>query len=485
MKKVNISSPKNSNAKGVILEDISPSSIARDVARQIVLILLCATIAFAGFFVAKNESYKPQYISSATLMVSTKDNSADAFSNLSKTTQVNQVFKLIIESNALLDKVNRDLNRDASKAKINAKMLEGTNLLELSVTASSPKDSYDVLCSIIRCYPVFMSEITENVIYVFDEPSVPTHDNGSSNVIIFGVLGFFAGALACIGVLVYLSITKQTIKDYNQVNNKLTARLLASVPNEKNQSSYPLVSNTIVSFEFKEAFNELRSKINRENKSKNAKCFAISSTTDNEGKTTASINLAVSLARQGYKVILIDLDYNAPSIHKALGIEVDEVKDFQRCFYGYEVEELSPFIFSDKINNIDMLLSSIGYVDVERAIVRERLEKIISNLKESYDYIIIDTASVDRVATVDDVINACDEVIIVVREDFERAEKINDSIDILSRTGKTVAGTIFNFSSIKKGYAYGYAYYGGYHNKYGYKYNSYNKYSKKNSPSSK
>ena len=83
------------------LEDISLTSILRDLLRNILLIALSALIFAGGFYIVKNETFKPQYKSEATFLVSTRDGSFDAYSNLSTTIQLNQVFKMILDSDAL------------------------------------------------------------------------------------------------------------------------------------------------------------------------------------------------------------------------------------------------------------------------------------------------------------------------------------------------------------------------------------------------
>lgn len=477
MKKFNNTSHSNAKASSINLNDISIKSILNDVSKQILIIILCCVVGFCGAFIAKNEAFVPEYKSEATFMVSTKDGSSDAYANLMRATQMNEVLKLIIDSSALQDTVKNDLGKEKLNATINANMIENTNLLELSVTAKSPKESYDTLCSVIRSLPIFAEEIMDEItLYTFDLPSVPTHKGNTPNSTLFGVLGALIGLVLSLAIIIYLSIKKDTIKTYKQVNEKLTGRLISSIPAEKVKANAPLISNISTSFEYKEAFNELRSKIVRDSRNNGNKSYAICSAAHGEGKTTITINLATSLAKQGYKAVLIDMEYNKPIIYDMLGFEVSDEQDFQSSFYGNEFEDLSRLIIKNRALKIDMILSTIGYNDVNRAVVYDRLKIYLDKLKNDYDFIIVDTASIDSVVSIDNVINACDTSALIVREDYEKTKKINDALDTLTVTGKASLGVILNFSNAKKSSAYGYAYYGGYK-----KYSAYD--TQKNSPS--
>lgn len=473
---------QNSMANGFSFDDISIRSIIRDVLKRIFLIALCAIVFASGFYIYKCESYVPEYTSKTTFLVSTKDNSYDAYSNLSTTVQLNQVFKMILDSNALQETVKTDLGLKKLDAKIKADIIPETNLLVLSVTSSTPKSSYDILCSVTENYPIFSSEVMGNAVMdVFDAPSVPTHPNNSTGAFRFAIIGFMLGAVLSLAGVIVLSFLKDTVKNESQIEDKLDTSFYCSLPHEhKKKRKGLLISDVTSSFGFEEAYNKLRSNIERDQRKYGYKAITIASAVENEGKTTVAANLAVVLARQEQKVVIVDLDLRQPSVYRIFETDVPLDKDIANYFSKNE-ESVEGYVIHNKKNNVDMLLSQTGINNINQLLKRRAVNKMVSELKQKYDFIIIDTPPVVYVADVDDITDATDASLIVVREDFAKAMILNDAIDSLTRSQKPLLGAVLNNSlgdSYSSGYGYAYSRYGAYAG-YGYgKYGKYGKYSK-------
>lgn len=481
MDKRKINAPKQSKPIiSISLNDISIKSIVRDVIRRVLVIVLCAIVFGGGFYIAKSESFKPQYTSEATMLVSTKNGSYDAYSNLSTAVQMNQVFQMILASNALQDAVMEDLNVSELDAKIEAVSVEETNLLTLKVTSSTPVDSYYVLCSVIRNYPLFSNEImTDAVMDVFEAPTIPTKANNYDDSLKFGVIGLLVGALISFVGIVLLSILNDTVKNQNQLNDKLSSKLYATIPHEKRKIRRGiLISDATSSFEIKEAFNMLSSRLQHEKRNNGYKIFSINSVSDNEGKTTICSNLAICLAEEGFKTLLIDLDFNNPNIYSVLNKDIPSGKDLFRLFVS-DNKDLSHYIISSKKTNLDMLLSNGNISNTNQIVSHNNFDKAVLEISKNYDYVIIDNSSIANIADINDIISFADASLLVVREDYTKSIKINDAIDLIKGTNATLLGVIFN-DSINEHHSssYGYAY-GSYSSSSSYykKYNGYSHYS--------
>lgn len=460
------------------LEDISLTSILRDLLRNILLIALSALIFAGGFYIVKNETFKPQYKSEATFLVSTRDGSFDAYSNLSTTIQLNQVFKMILDSDALKEAVKTDLGLTELDATITAANVEETNLLVLSVVAPTPSDSYKILCSVIKNYPIFSNEVMGNAVMdVFEAPSVPTKPINSVGGFKWAVIGFMAGAVLMAAAVILLSYFKDTVKNERQVEKKLDTKLYAVIPHEKKRKRKGLlVTDLTSSFGFREAYNKLRSRVEREYARKGFKVFAISSPLENEGKTTVAANLALSLAKKKYKVLMADFDLRNPAVAKIFELEVGD-REFTSAFGDSKVQNIEKYIIVDDKTGIDFLACTKQIDNVNNVLRRGVLSSIVNELKHRYDYVIIDTPPVAFVSDIDDVASASDASILVVREDYTKAMVINDSIDSMTRTGTPLLGAVLNNSlGSSEVFGSGYAYYGSY-GSYG-KYSGYNKYGK-------
>ena len=131
------------------------------------------------------------------------------------------------------------------------------------------------------------------------------------------------------------------------------------------------------------------------------------------GKSTVAVNLAVSLARRGKKTVVIDADTGLRSLDVLLGMENDVVYDLTDVVEG--VCKLRQAVV--KVRDVDNLsmLAAAQLRDMS-SVSREQMEKVVSELKEQFDYVIIDCpAGVDlgfRVA-----VAGADRAIIVTHND--------------------------------------------------------------------
>ncbi|KGR91854.1 sporulation initiation inhibitor Soj [Ureibacillus massiliensis 4400831 = CIP 108448 = CCUG 49529] len=155
--------------------------------------------------------------------------------------------------------------------------------------------------------------------------------------------------------------------------------------------------------------------------------IAITNQKGGVGKTTTSVNLSACLAYLGKKVLLIDID---PQGNATSGIGINK-GETQHCIYDVLIddESLENVIQQTKVENLDAVPATISLAGAEVELVstisREvRLKHAIENIKEKYDYIIIDCPPSLGLLTIN-ALTASDAVIIPVQCEFYALEGLS------------------------------------------------------------
>lgn len=181
------------------------------------------------------------------------------------------------------------------------------------------------------------------------------------------------------------------------------------------------------------------------NKVDGCKVVAVSSAQAQEGKTTNSVNLAISFSQLGKKVLLIDADLRRPSIAKKLKIE--NTDGLSGILAGFSTAEQA-------IVNINASLSVLpsGAVPPNPSELLASLdfEKLVSSLRSSYDYIIIDTAPVGIVSDALSVAHTTDGILLVVKAKSTTYSDFDKVIDSLKLANITLLGAVLNGSVVEE-----------------------------------
>lgn len=204
-----------------------------------------------------------------------------------------------------------------------------------------------------------------------------------------------------------------------------------------------------------EAYKTLRTNIQYSSFDKNAQAIIVTSSQPGEGKSTTSGNLALSMAQDGKKTILIDCDLRKPTVHKKFGItnssglsevivgKVD-LKDAMK-----EFNKNLTIITSGKIppNPSEMLGSN-------------NMQRFLDELKRHYDCIILDTPPVLAVTDAQILSRNADGMVLVIRAGRTKKDMVLKAKKQIENVGGKIIGTILNAVDSKNGRNNYYYYYG-------------------------
>ncbi|MDO9153089.1 MAG: polysaccharide biosynthesis tyrosine autokinase, partial [Paludibacter sp.] len=126
------------------------------------------------------------------------------------------------------------------------------------------------------------------------------------------------------------------------------------------------------------------------------KVILVTSTESGEGKTFVSINLAVSVSLTEKRVLLIGMDLRKPMLTKYFNIQASE--GVTSYLSGINTDYKSMIVKSTEFPTLDILPAGVIPPNPNELIMKERMDNLISELKNNYDYIVIDTAPVGVVS---------------------------------------------------------------------------------------
>lgn len=298
--------------------DLDPYTLVHDIVSNWWVIILGAIAGALLTYVVVSSRYVPEYTTQATFVVASRGD-ANAYSNLSSANTMAKTFEKILKSNIMEKKICEKLKVEELDADIHAKVLEGTNMLVLSVTADTPKDSIDIIRTVMDNYSsVSLYTVGSAVMDVLEEPKVPyTPDNPLDAGGQAKKGGLVAGALVLI-LLGMFSYMKNTIKQENEIEKKLDARSLGAISYEwkyktirdifRRKKKAILVDDPVASFRFVESYKKLAAKVEYRMAKNEQKVLVVTSVSENEGKSTVAANLAITLAEQSKRVLLVEGD---------------------------------------------------------------------------------------------------------------------------------------------------------------------------------
>lgn len=485
--------------KEIKLSSINIYTLVRDFLRNTLIYILAFFIGVLGVKVYSDAIYVPEYTSSMTVSVSTTTQYSYFYADLVNTIEVTEVLKNVFDSEILKLKVEEETGTPFT-AEISAEAIAETNLITISVTDSSPQKAYDTLVSVYNNYDkVFNNTVFENTrTNVMSPPAVPMAPSNAKLNSSFGKkLGIVLAGIMMLAVL-FLSFIRDTVKQASDVENSIDGELLAVVYHDivkkkkrkisaSSRTDQLIVSNPNISYGFVESIKRLAIKVLYKLKGKQAKRILFTSYDQHEGKSTISTSVAVQLAREGAKVLLVDVDLRKPTV-PSLFPEMTFEKEKSLYAFLKGKANVEDVIQHNAIDNIDVASSPSGHMQSAEVLHKGRLKDLLDYAQDKYDVIVLDTPPVSMVADTEQIADMVDLSVLVIIQDRITIPEINETIDMLEAANseffgcvlnnvKTLGGYITRDHNIniseKYGYGRSYGYGHGYGYGYGYGYGGY------------
>lgn len=448
-------------------------------AKHLLWLAILISLAFGGYrYYTLNRSYVPQYSSSVVFSVQANYSSTiDVFSrsvwldsNAAQT--LSQTFPYFINSENTRMLLLLELNRDTINASITAKATADVGLFTMTVTSNNAQDAFDIMNAAIAVYPQAASSILgETQIHIINLPQFPpTKPDNPNTAFSTAARSTIPAFLFCMVLIFLLSLTRKTVHSAEDLHKLISLKCLAYIPSirikkhSKKTNLLLTINNSHVgTTTFNESIRNLRVHVQKIMKQSGMQILLITSTLPNEGKTTIATNLALSLAQEGRRVILIDGDLRKQSLKQVVGTSK---------YSDGLVEILSGDCKNFRLLSIPdstlLLLSGDQTTDQPQPLLdTPRMQQLLEFLKKKLDYIIIDTPPAGILSDAATLAKYADATLYIVRQDLANTAQIANSIQTLSASGTNLIGCVLNRTesgttrygySSKYSYGYGYGY---------------------------
>ena len=461
---------------------------------------LCAIAILGGIigFILSSFILTPRYTSIADLYVTNKntvDSSNVNINDINASQKLVDTYIVMLQTNSITDEVLKNLNEnDLSETQllnyIKFSSVNKTEVLRITVETQSPELSL----KIADVYSDIASKSLENIVgsgsvTILSHPKLPVAQSFPS-VLKFTIL--FAFGFGIITVLIYIIrlLTKVTISDEKSLSERYNIPVLGAVPDffkfakalgiskkdvnlnnklkKRNLENEKIITTaTIIGhntpFPIDSAYKAIRQNLMFRISTMDDKgVFVITSPTANDLKTTTTINIAISMAQMGAKVLLVDADMRNPSIFRYF--KVSNKRGLSRILMGFETFDES--VFRDVRPGVDFISAGPSTPSPAELLGSNYMIDFVNTQSEDYDFVFIDTSPINLVSDSLTLASMSSGIIITARENKTRYPELDRAINSMRMAKANIMGFILTdansgdtgYGHYGYGYGYGYGY---------------------------
>ena len=427
------------------------------------LIVLIALIGAMGFDTVRTLMYHPRYQASVSATLGSEQNT---YSQLDTTQAYIRSLSYIFNGQNVQSYLQERLGNEDSTLTCSVNSVNDTNVVNISVQADTRRDAWFGLQYVLDWYRTngdkYHFNYDLNVTQTNPISEAPVSANSHVRNLMMGGIG---GGVFIAAVLLLLAYFSDTIKTPAEITTRIDCRMLARLPKEhkrrgirfwkKNREAL-LITSLKTSFRYKEAVKKLRSRIEESSRKHGYQTIMVTSVMENEGKSSIAANLAISLAKGGHHVLMIDADIRKPSLDRILNMETEHSLDAALSGKDWKKEVMHSERF-----HMDVLCSIQDLENAEKLLSSEQMKKLLEEAKQSYEFVIVDTSPAAGLSDPLIISDHCDASLLVIRQNLAGARRINDTIDRLVTVRNNLIGCIYNgavFDPLSEQKAYGYRY---------------------------
>ncbi|MDX6452921.1 MAG: tyrosine-protein kinase [Gaiellaceae bacterium] len=268
------------------------------------------------------------------------------------------------------------------------------------------------------------------------------------------VVAFLASLLLAVGLAIGLELVSPRVTSEDEVRLRQRLPILARVPrmSKKTVRAY-LRGDEPLPGDVREAYRTLRAALTT--RGTLPETILVTSASPGEGKTMTSVNLALTIASAGMRVVLVDADLRRPMVGTVFNLPLSPIGFASVLAEETTVEEA--LVAAPGSRDLRLLLASPEHAHFVDLLQPERIERVLAELRLHADVVVIDSAPIAAVA---DALNLAAEVaavVVAVRLGRTRRDKLSELRRMLSRQGVTPTGAVVTTKRRSRGDGYYYS----------------------------
>lgn len=435
------------------------------------IVILSAAVS-AGMAVVVNSISPVKYEAQSQQFVSMTDQSSSIAKILSGsqfTLQRVKSYTQVATSSQVLDPVIRDLGLPTTASTL-AGRVEVSNpldtvLIQISVKDGDPKRAADIanaistqLANVVDMIERPQGGTTAPVKLSVTQPALPPTAPVSPRKGLNLALGLLVGLALGAGAALLRDQLNTTVKTVNDIQ-ALTGNVpIGRIPLDPTAKSQPLVTADQNSLRA-EAFRALRTNLQFAAVDDPPRSIVITSPLPGEGKSTAACNIALTLALNGSRVVLIEADLRMPRVSAYL--ELDNAAGLTNVLAGqHAVEDV---LISYERGALAVLPSGPIPPNPSELLGSKNMAALLAQLSRDFDYVILDSPPVLPVTDAAVLGAIADGVLLFVRHGKTHRVEVERALQALTAANARLLGTALGFIPRRRkqssyGYGYGYGY---------------------------
>lgn len=452
---------------------------------------ICGFVISEFILPLEYSSHISMYVQSYTDI---KDSDNPNYNDISKSKQLINTYIEVLKDDAVMDSVGAKLQKDfdenviadnfslTSEGKIKSESLRNTLSITTvtdtsALTIVATTQNAELSAAICNELAAQANAFTDSAIgigsikyinsaKVYNNPVAPSVPK-------YSALGAAAGLMLIILIVLMIDFFDNTVKDPENLGKKYEKAILGEIAvfgdTEKKKKGDPkdkkraTLFDDDIPFYVRESYKSMRTNVMFALSTCDKKVFGISSPNPGEGKSTTAVNLAITLADGGQKVVLVDCDMRKGYTHKTLRLS----NKVGLSSVLSKMSDLSKAIQHTKNDNLDVITAGPMPPNPSELLGSEQMKKMLEALCKDRDVVILDLAPMylaDPFTLSDNIAG----ILTVLHYGSTTYNDVDGVIERAKLTNTQILGFVIN-GMLGKGH-------GGYY-KYG-KYGKYGKYAK-------